>query len=456
MPVVLLASIGLAAHVALHLFEPRLAITWSYAHLGRRPGLVWVALALLVVLPIGSALAWSTEWSRRPVRRLATGVVIGAALAGCVVLAVVARAWPAPSIAIDPMYLVQAVDGGPGDGGRWYLLLWTLGHTLAALRTLGAVRVTAPAFIREVNALFAVVALAALAGAARRLAATRGEAIALTLLAWSAFGTLQLTIGYLDVYPFALAITAVYLWTALGALQGDVHPLWPVTIAALAPFFYVGLVLLAPSVLVLAIDMARRGQRGRLLTCAVAAVATAGLATVPGFGRPFAWSTWIERVGRGIAPLGLSPTSALLPPDYMLSAVHAREVVHTLLLVDGVGIVLLVAAATGLALAGRLRIRVVSGPTLLSLVVLPWFAYLVAMDPIFGAFADWDLFSYGAAATSLLGGYAFVQWGRSCPRHFAVLLGVALAAAGIHLLARLNALSVDLQHHLVESPYHTQ
>ena len=69
-------------------------------------------------------------------------------------------------------------------------------------------------------------ALAALAGCARRLGRTRGEVVAITLLAWSAFGVLQLAIGYVDVYPTVLALMALYLWAALGALDGTLHPVW--------------------------------------------------------------------------------------------------------------------------------------------------------------------------------------------------------------------------------------
>src|SRR5437879_5873509 len=85
------------------------------------------------------------------------------------------------------------------------------------------------------------------ARAARRRGRTPGEAGAIALVAWTAFGVAQLVPGYLDVYPFALAVTALYLWTALGTLAGDVHPGWPLVIAFLAPFFYIGLVLLVPS-----------------------------------------------------------------------------------------------------------------------------------------------------------------------------------------------------------------
>jgi len=450
--VAFLLSAGLAADLALHLFEPRLALTWSYAHLGRRAGLPWLALGLLALLPAATAWAWRRPGAHRPIGGL-SGWWIGIAAALMAVVLAVGLRWPAPLIAIDPWMLVQSVADGHGQNGRWYLLLWTYEHLAALLRP-----VLDPArFIRTISSLLATVALLALAGAARRLGRTRGEATAITLLAWSAFGTLQLAFGYLDVYPLALAATALYLWTGLGAIQGDTHPAWPLAIAALGPFFYIGLVLLAPSALVIAREAVRRPAGWRRLAAGGAlALAAAGAATLPGFGRPFAWSeVWARAVADSSWQLGLSPTSSLLPLDFMLSATHAREVLHTFILVDGVGVLLVLVCGGWLVARSRGR-GCDPLAAFLALMVLPWVAYVVAMDPLFGAFADWDLFSYGAAATSLLGAYTFVHWGRECPRAFGLLLGVALAAAGVHLLARLNALNVDLQHHLLESPYHVQ
>src|SRR6266581_3780219 len=80
--------------------------------------------------------------------------------------------------------------------------------------------------------------------------------------------------------------------------------------------------------------------------------------------------------------LGFSPTSSLLPLAHMLSGAHAREVVHTLLLVDGVGVVLLVVCGGWLVLHPRTWSPQAA---LLALVVLPYLAYVVAMDPLFGA-----------------------------------------------------------------------
>ena len=354
---------------------------------------------------------------------------------------------PAPLVSIDPWFLVKSVAEGTGENGRWYLLLWSYERLGAAVRPW----LDAPQVIRTVSGLAASVALVALAGVARRLGRTRGEAGAITLLAWSAFGTAQLVPGYLDVYPFALAVTALYLCTALGALAGDVHPGWPLALAFVAPFFYIGLVLLLPSTAVIALSAARRPEaRAPLALGLLAAVAAAGAATLPGFGAPFAWRAFVARAHADSGwQLGLSPTSSLLPLGYLLSGAHAREVVHTLLLVDGVGVLLLVVCGAWLP-------RRDPAAALLALLVAPWLAYVVAMDPLFGAFADWDLFSYGAAATSLLGAYAFVAWGRAAPRAFGWLLGLALAAASVHLLARWNALDVDLPRHLLESPYHVR
>jgi len=445
-PVAVALSAGLAAELALHFLEPRLAITWSHAHLGRRGALPWIGAALVLALPAASAWAWRRPGARRPLGSFSWRAAAVAAAVGAAVLAL-GRVRPAPLISIDPWFLVKSVAEGTGENGRWYLLLWSYQRLGAAVRPwLDAAHV-----IRTVSGLAASVALVALAGAARRLGRTRGEAGAIALVAWTAFGVAQLVPGYLDVYPFALAVTALYLCTALGALAGDVHPGWPLALAFVAPFFYIGLVLLLPSTAVIALSAARRPEaRAPLALGLLAAVAAAGAATLPGFGAPFAWRAFVARAHADSGwQLGLSPTSSLLPLGYLLSGAHAREVVHTLLLVDGVGVLLLVVCGAWLP-------RRDPAAALLALLVAPWLAYVVAMDPLFGAFADWDLFSYGAAATSLLGAYAFVAWGRAAPRAFGWLLGLALAAASVHLLARWNALDVDLPRHLLESPYHVR
>ena len=89
---------------------------------------------------------------------------------------------------------------------------------------------------------------------------------------------------------------------------------------------------------------------------------------------------------------------------------------------------------------------------LLASLVVPYLAYGVAMEPLYGAYGDWDLWSYGALATSLLGGLAFVLWARTHVRLAGPLLGLALACSSVHLMARLHGLDVDRARHLEESP----
>lgn len=448
-PVTALVSVGLALVIGLHFLEPPLSITWSYAHLGRHPALPWLGLGLVALLPAATTLAWRRPALARPLGRLHRGhvgvllLVLAAALVAASILV------PPRPVSIDPLAFVLSVKDGSVDLGRWYLIVWALGGLRAAVwpptHSVGPL-------LRGVNGVLGALALVALAGAARRLARTRGEALAITLLAWTALGTFQLCLGYLDVYPAVLALTALYLWLALGAVAGEVHPAWVFLVAGLAPFCYVGLVLLLPSLAVVATVAARLPRGGRRLALAVAAaLGAAGVATLPGYGRPFAWGEFAAHVAaRSGFELGLSPSTSLLPLDYALGAHHALEVLHLLLLIDGVGVLLAVVAGAWVLAAGEADAAL----ALLAAVVAPSIAYLVLMDPVWGPYSDWDLFSWGAAATSLLGAAAFVRFGRRCPRPFAVLLGLALAAAGVHLLARLNAMHVDRPRHQAESPFH--
>ncbi len=444
-------ALGVAAYLGLHFLEPPLAITWSYAHLGRRAALPWIAAALVGLLPAGTALAWSRPWAQRALGHLRwRTLLVGGALLGAILLPL-GLSFPAPPFSVDVVFFAYAVKTGTGENARWDLLLRTFKHLSSWVRPPW----DALSVIHVANGVLATVAFVALVLSVRRLTRTRGEAAAATALCSTAFGTLQLAMGYSDIYPFPLAVTAVYCATALGALAGDVHPAWPLAIAALAPFWYVALVLLLPSVLIVVFESLRR-PRG-LASMAVAgavALGLAGLATVPGFGQPFAWRAFLAAAVRDSKyELGLDPNSSLLPRDFMLSGTHAREVLHTLLLVDGIGWILLLGPGAWLALRCA-RDGWDARAGFLALLVLPGLAYLIAMDPLFGSYADWDLFSYGAVASSLLGAYAFVLWGRECPRAFSALLGLCLAGAAVHLLARLNALDVDLARHLAESPYH--
>jgi hypothetical protein len=450
--VAILLAVGFGAVLALHLFEPRLAVRWSYAHLGRNRILPRAAGLLVVLLPAIAAVAWRFPAGARRARpartwpTVATWVTATALLA--VVFGAIAVRWPPAGLAEDVYYVVNWVAVPGHIQPRWYLTMLLLEAGVA----LGRPAAPQVSLLRT-NAVIGAVAIMAIVGAACTLARSRREAIAIALLAATTFGPLQVAVGYLDIYPTPVAITALYLWAALRVSTGRGHPVWPLFLAAVAPFFYEGLLLLWPSTLVVAAVAARQPNPTRRLATAVAcAIATAGLATIPGYGMPFAWRTFaLDVAAANPVELGYSTTSSLLPAWYVFSVVHAREVLHTFILVDAVGVWVLV--VRGRALLARALGDRDAAVWLLAFVIGPYLTYVVLMDAIFGQFIDWDMFSYGAVATSLLGAYALVLWGRRA-RLGGALIGLALATNGVHLLARFHALEVGARVHMIESPRH--
>ena len=445
---VIALSLALGAYLVLHFVEPLLAVTWSYAHLGRAPLLPILAAVLVVTLPALAFAFASTPGAMQPPRRWSWRSVMAATIVLAGVLVAVGALFPPPHFSYDVILFVDAVQTGKEDNARWYLLLWMMVHLATWLRSW----IAGDHLIRAVNGVWAAIAVVGLVGAARHLGRTRGEIAIIAVLALSTFGVAQLLIGYLDIYPMPLATTAMYLWAALAAIDGTVHPAVPIAIAALGPFWYIGLAQLVPSTVVIAVaELRRAGGARRLATAAVVTTALAGLATVPWFGRPFAFGAYLAAVKAvSKVELGLDPTSSLVPLDYMVSTTHIREVVHTVLLVDGVGWILMIICGAFLLRDRRGDPKII----LLASIVVVSLAYMVTFDPLYGPYVDWDLYSYCSAASALLGAWALVTWARDCPRVGAALAGLAIAAACVHLLARLHALDVDRARHLQESPYH--
>ncbi len=442
---------GLGAYILLHFAEPDLAITWSYAHLHRRPFLPWVGGALVVLLPALGAALWRHPAAQRPLGHLSRPRIFGTVIALFVGLFTLSLWFPQVPHAIDSAeFLFGASQPGFHFNPRWYLSI----RTYRLLSTVLVPPLSPEHFARGMNALLGAVALTAFAGSARLLSKTRGEAIALTLLVWSSFAVLQMSIGYLDIYPVPLAVSAVYVWLALRVLEQRTQLLWPLLIVGVGPFFYIGLILLAPSAIFLVFDVVRRDRgfrhvwRPMLLTAACAV-----FATVPGHGYPLAWSEWYAEAAQAAScHWGYQDSSCLLPLDYMFSWPHLNEMIHLLLLVDGIGLLLFAVCTSSELLRDpqKIDLRVL----ILGSIAAGHFALLLVLDPLFGPYSDWDAYTYPAVPLTLLGGWGFLLWGRRQPRLFGFLLGLALAAASIHALARLNAMHVDYRRHLKESPCH--
>jgi hypothetical protein len=454
-PVGLAILLGAAFYLFLHFFEPALAATWSYAHLGRSPLLVAAGALAVVALPplvlAADRLPFLHRAWPRPARR--TVLLAFVALAALFVVA----GWfnPTSPLCIDsPWFAIQVYVGDRGNM-RWYLTLATYTPLLRVVEWLSPIPVPARNFVPVVNGVVSAASYLLLLGCARQLARDRFETLAIALLAWGAFGNFQLIFYYMDIYPVVQLLMSLYVLTALRAIRGSGRLVWPILIAAIAPFFYVGLVLMVPSALVVLLAARHRGASlGELAIPCAAAVGAAGLATIPAYGLPFAFAPYLRDLARdSAAPYGYDPTSSLLPLHYVFSAPHLAELGSLLLLIDGTGVLLCLTA--GVALLPRLLGRDPDWSAWLLLTVLVCLLpYFILMDAVWGAYLDWDLFSYLAIPTSLLGGHALMVWGRAHRPQRALLVGLLLAAEAVHVLARANALEVEYKRHVAETPMH--
>lgn len=429
---------ALGALLLVHVVEPDLPLSWSYAGLHLAWGGVGPALATAGVVFVAVVLCWRARRGDRPARPPAPRAVVASGLLIWLVLVVAGLRWPAPDVCPDAIFLPHQLQADVPGNVRWLLSVPLLRLLFAPFRGYA----DPDLFLRAVNAAFSTVSIVLTAAIALRLGRSLREQAAIVLLTWSALGSLQLVFGYVDIYPVVQLFVALYLWTAIRYLDGDGSVTWPLLVAAAGPWFYIGLILLGPSVLVLLHAAYERGQIAPVLRAVALAILLAGLATVPAFGRMFAFPAWLGRLS-DVGLYGLNPGKQTLPLSYMLGLRHAGEVLSTLVLLDGVGVVLLA------LLPVRSRVGL-----LLFLVLLAGLAFVVAMDPLWGPFSDWDLFSYLTLPVGIGAGLGFARWSRGRPRVAGLVLGLALAVSTVHLFARLNLLHLDFDRHRAESPFH--
>lgn len=429
---------ALLALLALHVAEPDLPLSWGFAGLRAAwgsvvPAMVCAGLVLAVV-----AAAWRSPIGARPVPRMRVAPVAAGTVAVWLVLALTGLQWPAPDVCPDAMFLPHQLRTGGAGSVRWLLAVPLLQLLYAPFRA----HVDPDLALRVINALFSTLSVALTLAIAVRLGRTLREVAAIVLLVWTGLGSLQLALGYVDIYPLVQLFVALYLWTALRYLDGDGSIVWPLLVAVVGPCFYIGLILLAPSLLVPLYAAYRRSDLAPVALAVCVAPLIVGLATVPTFGAPFALRAWLDRLA-DVGLYGLNPGRQTLPLAYMLSLRHAGEVLSTLILLDG----------TALALLAALPARTSAG-AFLAVLLASGLAFVVAMDPLWGPYSDWDLFSYLTLPLGVAAGLAFATWSRVQPRAAGLVLGLALATSTVHLLARLNALHLDFPRHVAASPFH--
>lgn len=446
---------GALAYIGLHVFEPALPRTWSYAHLNRYAGAGILAVLLTLALPVAFVRASRDSRMGVSVPPLGFRAGVGAFVVLSLTFLVVGWFFPSAWLSLDPWHFAIEVWKGHVSTMRWYLTLKSFTAFLRVAEWLAPFEVPARDLIPVVNAFVSGLAYTLMIACARRLGRDRIDVVFLVALAWTAFGNLQVSIWYVDIYPTVQLLLLLFIWTSYRVLIDGVHPVWPFAVMALSPFFYVGTILMAPALLPVVLACARRADGIKQLSVATGvAVLLAGAATIPGFGSPFAFGAYLHelRLDSG-SELGLRGDSSLLPWGYMFGLDHVLEYLHTWLLIDGMGALLGVTAGLPL-LWGVLRGSLASREAVLLLLLGPILVYAFVMDPLWGSYADWDLFSYAAVPFSFFGGYALIEWGRQAPAARAFLMGLVLAANLIHLGARLNALEIDRDFHLHESPSH--
>jgi len=357
--------------------------TWGFDLLRYLPGgftpAYWVLAALLV-------LGLASNSGRRIIDRLLEtwGAVVGSAQdprwrrrTGDVLLPLllVALCWLLRSryalLGDNWLRLDQALRGErlPYEWGTMVLAHGTirLGDALAGLTP----RMSLAAF-NTLAALPFGVAAALLARALGRDARGRG----LVHLGMLGLGGIQLFCGYVEVYSWAFAVLALYLASALRALERGSSPAGPVVLFVAAVGLHAVALPFALPLLVLLGPRALRHGGGRLLRPMLAAVLLGAL-LLPLLARPLVYPY--------VAPAGRLS---------LLSPALGWERVNAFVLASPAGALLglpLLAVAVAGVLRGRARLE---GPALLLLsAALPVTLVLGVMKAVLGG-ADWDILAF--------------------------------------------------------------
>src|SRR5262245_58237539 len=151
-PIAVAILSGTLLFLALHLFEPALPATWAYAHLGRDPRLVALAIALIVILPILAVVADRAPFLPRPWPAVSPrpAFLVGALLS--LLFLAVGWRYPAKPLCIDSPWFAIDVYLGGNRCARWYLTLATYTPLLRVAEWAAPFKVPARTFVTVLNA----------------------------------------------------------------------------------------------------------------------------------------------------------------------------------------------------------------------------------------------------------------------------------------------------------------
>jgi len=245
-------------------------------------------------------------------------------------------------------------------------------------------------------------------------------------------GTMQLFFGYIENYTFMTLGVLIYIWLALRALRGEVALIWPATALALTHAFHPSTIILAPSLLYVAVKTARSEQDSLPIPPTLGA-RKAGIRVHPrssaSYGRALiSIAVPYALVFAGVVALmsfGHHGLDALLGVDFpgggdrrwfvplfatvtkwehytMFSVGHLVDIINEQLLAAPV--VLPALALAAICTWRRLPRR---DPIfrLLALMTALYLLLTLTWNPDYGGQRDWDLFSPAAVPAALLLGY---------------------------------------------------
>ncbi len=194
-------------------------------------------------------------------------------------------------------------------------------------------------------------------------------------------GTTLLFCGYSETYMLLPALVALYIYTGIKSIRGELTPLVPVGLLLLLVLFHFKSLLFAPSVFVLAWFLHKKGNR--LAWPAVGAVmllSIAAIALVPAIAK-------LPRVPITEFVFGLSEKGANYP---FFSMQHFADIYSELMLTGGVAVVLLLSLSTYSYFRKAFRkpeVLYVAGSAPLAV------AMIIFLYSELGFALDWDLFS---------------------------------------------------------------
>ena len=294
------------------------------------------------------------------------------------------------------------------------------------------------AVIRAISVASGVLYTMIAVGLSRRLfPEARERAIVLCLILTPAF--VLLFFGYIETYPAIYPLFLAYLFTGLLAMENRCPLVIPSVLMGILLVTHFSLIVLAPSLLVLAVILWRSDALSvvhatiEIIACPLAALAL--LWTIS-----FEPDIYFE----GMKKSHLLPLIADKGYAYgFLSLTHLGNIVNEQLLVAPAVLIVLAAYPCGWASKRRDHLFLLAG-------ALPAVFFTIVANPEIGAFRDWDAFAFPALPLLLLASLVIIRQVRGTDQ-----MRAAVQIGGISAIHTAFWIFLNAQPALAEARYTT-